>query len=197
VDMGEFYSFANGLNAIQVEPISDEAKYQFKSVVATADGSIYALTKSTLPTFAFIEVFKTEVKLQQKLQDGPYEKQNWKGIAADLQNVYLHTSDVIYFAPHISRGDPSAWKPFAEPLGENGSYENLFACSDGGLLATINKVIFLWDGDAWKVNKNDYGRALCVSKLPIIGWEMFGGIKTAIDDLRDCFKPPKKKAISS
>jgi len=85
------------------------------------------------------------------------------------------------------RARRSAWKEFDGPssdnvMPKNWSYDQLYACDDGSLLATIQKKIYLWDGQKWR--KNEPGEAVRLFKVPVRGWEIYGAVKNLVENVR-------------
>src|SRR5208283_3039869 len=112
-----------------------------------------------------------------------------KGIAISKENnIYAFTKDQIYFSTYEAvRARRSAWKEVDGPssnnvMPKNWSYDQLYACDDGSLLATIQKKIYLWDGQKWR--KNEPGEAVRLFKVPVRGWEIYGAVKNLVENVR-------------
>jgi hypothetical protein len=107
------------------------------------------------------------------------DQKQFKGIAVSERTVFTFTAERIYWRPRTA-GNAGWYYLEKQPAVTN--LDQLFACNDGSLLATVGNKIYLWDGETWRLNKK--ADAIRVFKEPVLGWELFAAVNDQIKELR-------------
>jgi hypothetical protein len=170
---------------------------RFQNVVAIGNGTVYLLVSGS-DGGNELALWKKSNARHFDTANGPRRPSGshpHKGIAINRENIYLFTKDKIYFCGRealvANHGYNQPWKTIDGPASNSSfvmpkdwSYEQLFASDDGSLLATINKEIYLWDGEEWRKNNHEGDKAVGLFRVPVRGWEIFGAVKDLVEKVK-------------